>query len=182
VAAGYTRQGLKPCLHPLLAVLAEVRLVAQVWLRPGNAACGNNVAAFFLDLWENLPAHVRLGGVRADAGFCLPELLDLWERLRLPYVVVAKLSQPIQKIIQGDLRWTPTDLPGTAVADLEYQAVSWPTPRRLVLIRHEVRADDRRGGQVFVGGAGASLSSAGDQSAGRDASAADGAALLPRAV
>ncbi len=29
VATGYTRLGLKPCLHPLLAVIAEVRLVAS---------------------------------------------------------------------------------------------------------------------------------------------------------
>src|SRR4029077_16042835 len=29
VAVGYTKKGLKPCLHPLLAVVAEVRLVAQ---------------------------------------------------------------------------------------------------------------------------------------------------------
>jgi len=89
VAVGYTRQGLKPCLHPLLAVIAEVRLVAQLWLRPGNTSCGGNVTAFFLDLWDNLPVHLRLRGVRADAGFCLPELLALWEQLQLPYVVVA---------------------------------------------------------------------------------------------
>jgi len=94
VAGGYTKQGIKPCLHPLLAVLAEVRLVAQLWLRPGNASCGSNSTAFFLDLWENLPRHIRLNGVRADAGFCLPELLELWEQLKLPYVVVAQLSQP----------------------------------------------------------------------------------------
>ncbi len=89
VAGGYTKQGIKPCLHPLLAVLAEVRLVAQLWLRPGNASCGSNVTAFFLDLLENLPSHIRLRGVRADSGFCLPELLALWEQLKLPYVVVA---------------------------------------------------------------------------------------------
>src|SRR5918996_1037600 len=29
VSVGYTRAGFKPCLHPLLAVLAEVRLVAK---------------------------------------------------------------------------------------------------------------------------------------------------------
>lgn len=29
VRVGYTRFGLKPCLHPLLAVIAEVLLVAQ---------------------------------------------------------------------------------------------------------------------------------------------------------
>lgn len=93
VAVGYPRQGLKPCLPPLLAVLAEVRLVAQLWLRPGNAPCGSNVVAFFLDLWENLPDHRRLGGVRADAGFCLPELLAPWEPLPLPHVVVALLQR-----------------------------------------------------------------------------------------
>jgi hypothetical protein len=142
VAVGYTRQGLKPCLHPLLAVLAEVRLVAQLWLRAGNAPCGSNVTAFFLDLWENLPRHIRLRGVRADSGFCLPELLALWERLGLPYVVVAQLSQPIQKLLKGDLKWTATEVPGTQVADLEYQSMHWPHPRRLVLIRHQVRESD----------------------------------------
>jgi hypothetical protein len=119
VAGGYTKQGIKPGLHPLLAVFAEVRLVAQLWWRPGNASCGNNVTAFFLDLWENLPRHLRLRGVRADSGFCLPDLLALWEQLKLPYVVVAQLSQPIQKIIKGDLTWTATEVPGTEVAELE---------------------------------------------------------------
>jgi hypothetical protein len=46
VKDGYTRAGLKPCLHPLLAVSAEVRLVAQLWLRAGNSSCGGNVTAF----------------------------------------------------------------------------------------------------------------------------------------
>ena len=120
VKGGYTKQGIKPCLHPLVAVLAEVRLVAQLWLRPGNATCGNNVTAFFLDLWANLPSHIRLQGVRADSGFCLPELLALWEQLKLPYVVVAQLSQPIQQLIKGDLKWTATEVPGTEVAELDY--------------------------------------------------------------
>ncbi len=150
VAVGYTRAGLKPCLHPLLAVLAEVRLVAQLWLRPGNTSCGGNSTAFFLDLWENLPRHLRLRGVRADSGFCLPELLALWEQLRLPYVVVAQLSQPVQKILKGGLTWAPTEVPGTEVAELEYQSMSWPHPRRLVLIRHRVREDQTRGGKRLL--------------------------------
>jgi len=151
VAVGYTRAGLKPCLHPLLAVIAEVRLVAQLWLRAGNSPCGGNVMAFFLDLWENLPRHIRLRGVRADAGFCLPELLQLWEQMRLPYVVVAQLSQPIQKLIKGDLAWQPTEVPGTDVAELEYQSMNWPHPRRLVLIRHRLHEpDDTRAGKRLL--------------------------------
>ena len=113
VAVGYTTKGLKPCLHPLLAVLAEVRLVAQLWLRPGNASCGNNACAFFLDLWENLPCQVRLRAVRADSGFCLPELLALWERLRLPNIVVAQLSVPIKNLLRRGLEWSATEVPGT---------------------------------------------------------------------
>jgi hypothetical protein len=151
VAVGYTRQGLKPCLHPLLAVIAEVRLVAQLWLRPGNTSCGGNVTAFFLDLWGNLPRHIRLRGVRADAGFCLPELLALWEQLHLPYVVVAQLSQPIQKLIKNDLPWQPTEVPGTEVTELEYQSLHWPQPRRLILIRHRVHeAEDTRAGKRLL--------------------------------
>ena len=150
VAVGYTKRGLKPCLHPLLAVLAEVRLVVQLWLRPGNTACGNNAGAFFLELWEQLPRHIRLRGVRADAGFCLPDLLALWEQLGVPYVVVAQLSQPIQRLLRADLVWTPTEVPGTEVAERQYQSLGWPHARRLVLIRHRVHDGDRRGGKQLV--------------------------------
>jgi len=150
VAVGYTKRGFKPCLHPLLAVLAEARLVAQLWLRPGNAGCGNNAEAFFLDLWENLPGHIRLGGVRADAGFYLEELLALWERWRLPYVVVARLSQPIQRLLRSDLVWTKTEVPGTDVAEVMYQALGWPYARRLVLVRHHVADKDRAGGKKLI--------------------------------
>jgi hypothetical protein len=119
-------------------------------LRPGNTSCGGNSTAFFLDLWENRPRHLRLRGVRADSGFCLPELLALWEQLRLPYVVVAQLSQPLQTILKGDLIWASTEVPGTEVAELEYQAMSWPHARRLVLIRHRVREDEGRGGKRLL--------------------------------
>jgi len=150
VAVGYTKRGLKPCLHPLLAVVAEVRLVAQLWLRSGNASCGNNAVAFFQELWANLPRHLRLRGVRADSGFCLPELLALWEGLRLPYVVVAQLSQPIQRLLRGDLVWTKTEVPGTEVAEVMYQSLNWPHPRRLVLLRHRVADKDRAGGKKLI--------------------------------
>jgi hypothetical protein len=111
-----------------LAVLAEERLVAQLWLRPSNASCGNNAAAFFLDLWENLPPHIRLRAVRVDSGFCLPDLLALWEQLGLPYVVVAQLSQPIQRLLRGNMAWTQTEVPATEVAEMMYQGLHGPHP------------------------------------------------------
>jgi hypothetical protein len=43
VAVGYTRLGTKPCRHPLLAVLSEVRLGAAFWWRAGHSGCANKV-------------------------------------------------------------------------------------------------------------------------------------------
>jgi hypothetical protein len=150
VQVGYTPHGIKPCLHPLLAVLAEVRLVVQFWLRPGNASCGSNVTAFFLDLWHNLPAAVRLRGVRADSGFCLEELLTVWEQLGLAYVVVAKLTEPIKHLLRRDLVWTPTEVPGVEVSEREYHAMGWGRPRRLILIRHCIAERPAAGGKRLL--------------------------------
>ena len=154
VQVGYTRLGTKPCLHPLLAVLEEAKLVVGFWLRPGNAACANNVVAFTLDLLANLPKWIRLRLVRADAGFCQPEWLGLLESQKLSYIVVARLLKPLQRLLKKDLLWTPTEVPGTEVAEIWHQEVNWPQPRRVVLLRHKLTdkqaAGQRTGGKPLL--------------------------------
>ena len=146
VKSGFTRQGIKPCLHPLLGILAEVRMVASFWLRAGNASCANNVISFVHDLIANLPIHIRLRGVRADSGFCVPELLEFFESRRLPYVVVARLQEKIQTLLRSDLKWKPTEVSGMEVAESVYQAAGWKRARRLILIRHRKDQKGRRTG------------------------------------
>ena len=143
VAVGYPRLGTKPCLHPLLAVLSEVRLVASFWLRAGNSSCANNVVGFFLDLWENLPRHLNLRVVRADSGFCVSELLRLWEQLRLKFIVVARLNQPVQRLLRKETAWAATEVEGTDVAEVDFREADWPADARLILIRH--RLQEKRG-------------------------------------
>jgi len=146
VAVGYTRLGTKPCLHPLLAVLSEVRLVAGFWLRPGNSSCANNVVSFFLGLWNNLPAHLRLRVVRADSGFCVSELLRLWEQLGLPFIVVARLTRPLQRVIGKQTCWEVSEVAGTEVAEVDYHEGDWPAGTRLILIRHRIADKPGRAG------------------------------------
>lgn len=143
VAVGYTRLGTKPCLHPLLAVLSEVRLVAAFWLRAGHSSCANNVVGFFLDLWENLPHHLKLRVVRADSGFCVSDLLRLWEQLGLKFIVVARLIQPLQQLIRRQTVWSATEVEGTEVAEVDFREADWPADTRLILIRH--RVNEKRG-------------------------------------
>lgn len=76
-------KGLNRVFRPLLAVLEEAKLVAQFWLRAGNAPCNSNVVAFTLELLSNLPHHIRLRLVRADSGFCEEGWLSLLESRRL---------------------------------------------------------------------------------------------------
>lgn len=146
VEAGYTRVGTKPCLHPLLAVLSEVRLVAGFWLRPGNSSCANNVVSFFLDLWDYLPTHLRWRVVRADSGFCVSPLLRLWEQLRLKFIVVARLTRPLQRVIGKQTEWAATEVEGTEVAQVDYAEADWPADARLILIRHRLKDKSGRAG------------------------------------
>ncbi len=154
VRTGYTRLGTKPCLHPLLAVLEEAKLVVGFWLRPGNASCGNNVVAFTLDLLANLPKWIRIGLVRADSGFCLPEWLDLLEAQKLSYIVVARLLRPVQRLLKKEMLWQATAVPGTEVAEVWHQEAHWQRPRRLILVRHQVSekraAGQRTGGKALL--------------------------------
>jgi len=85
-----------------------VRLVAAFWLRPGNCSCANNVVGFFLDLWDNLPSHLRLRVVRADSGFYVAELLRVWQQLRVNFIVVARLTRPVQSLLRRETRWLAT--------------------------------------------------------------------------
>ena len=79
VKVGHMPRGNKPCLSPLLAVLAEAKLVVQFWLRPGNVHSATNVINFTLDLLSNLPRHIRVRLIRANSGFYRDDWLSLLE-------------------------------------------------------------------------------------------------------
>jgi hypothetical protein len=145
-----TPQGFRRCLHPLLAVIAEAKLVVGFWLRPGHATCDNNVVGFTLDLLAQLPRHVRLRLVRADSGFCHGQWLDLLESQHLPYIVVARLYQPVQRLLKKEMAWQATEVPGTEVAETVYQAEGWRTARRLILIRHRIEEKERPTGKRLI--------------------------------
>jgi hypothetical protein len=142
--------GNKPCLHPLLAVLEEAKLVVGFWLRPGNSSCANNIVAFTLELLGNLPRFIRLRVVRADSGFCLAPWLDLLESQNLKYIVVARLLKPLQRLCRKEAIWQPSTVPGTEVAELWHQEIGWARPRRLILIRHRVAEKKRPGGKRLI--------------------------------
>ena len=150
VRVGHTRLGLKPCLHPLLAVLAEAKMVAQLWLRPGNAHCASNVIGFTLDLLHNLPRQLRLRLIRADSGFHTDAWLSLLESQGLRYIVVADFSVRLTSLIKKETRWEPTQIEGTDVAEVLYESKYASRARRVVLIRRRIEQKKRGGGKLLL--------------------------------
>jgi hypothetical protein len=146
VATGYTRHGLKPCHRPLLAGLAEAKLIANYWLRSGNSACVNGAAEFLRQTISTLPKHIRVHLVRGDAGFGDASVQAACEALGLKYVFVAKLTQKVQSLCRhGDEHWQKTE-----VAGLEVQEVELEQPgRRLIVIRQRVSQRPEAGGKTL---------------------------------
>ena len=122
--------------HPLLAFIADFRLIANFWLRPGNVHSANNVLQFL----ESTLAHLSgktVGLLRADSGFFDDAFLSELEFKRIPYIVAARLTYPLQRAIYQARNWWALKQ-GIEIAEIEYQAVGWKKARRIIVIRQSV--------------------------------------------
>ena len=147
VTRGHTPKGLEPCHRPLIACLAEAKLVAGFWLRPGNAQCHEQVPQFITALLDELPKHIRISCVRADAGFYAEKVLQMLEQRQLRYIIAVKLYKKWQKYCRhSDEAWTATDVSG-----IEAQEIAGEVPgRRIIILRHRVSERPDAGGKVLI--------------------------------
>ena len=138
----------RPSHHPLFAVLAEARCIAHVWLRSGNTGSARGATAFLSEVQALLPAAVRLTLVRADSGFFEEAILRALEALRLPYIIAARFTNPLQAAVYR-LTFTPF-APGLEGGEPVYQAHRWTRVRRLIVVREELaRRPTARGRELF---------------------------------
>ncbi len=146
VRVGYTKQGLKPCHRPLVAALAEGQLIANFWLRRGDAACVNHAAEFLQSTLAGLPAHLRIGLVRADGGFCSRAFLDALRQLRQRYIVATPLRAPVQRLCRhDDAHWRDTEIAGLQVQELAGERPG----ERLIVIRQRIAERADAGGKTL---------------------------------
>ena len=123
--------------HPLLAFVAEARMVANFWLRPGDAHTANNVLQFLEATVHHLGDKI-IGLLRADSGFYAENVLNWLEEHTIDYIVSAKLTQALQAAIIRDARWWALET-GLELAEIEYRAHGWEKPRRIVVVRQSVK-------------------------------------------
>jgi len=129
--------------HPLMAFVADTRMIANCWLRPGNSSSANNVQAFLANTLHRLGGkHVSL--LRADSGFSDSAFLDHLEGRQMHYVIALRQHQPLQRaLVDVDGWWVLQDENGKDVDGIEltrflYQANTWSKPRWVVGIRQHI--------------------------------------------
>ena len=137
-ARGYNpnRQG-RGSHHPLLAFVAEARMVANFWLRPGNTASANNLLQFLESTLHHL-GDKPVGLLRADSGFFDEAILGALEEKRIPYIVAARLTQPLQREIYQAGGWWALER-GLELTELRYRAAGWKIERRLIVVRQSLK-------------------------------------------
>jgi len=147
VAVGYTKRGLKPCHRPLIAGLAQAKIIANYWLRSGNSPCVNGAAEFLRQTVNGLPNHIHLQLVRGDAGFGDNGVQEACEALKLNYIFVARLTQKVQSLCRhDDQQWQATEVEGLQVQELECEQPG----RRLIVVRQLIQQRPEAGGKTLL--------------------------------
>jgi hypothetical protein len=123
--------------HPLIAFIADVKLVANMWLRSGNTSSANNFLSFLEDTLNKLK-NKTIGLIRLDSGFFQSNILDYLEIKAMNYIVAVKFLHPIQRLIQASTNWIVLGT-GIEICDQIYQSDSWQKPRRIVVVRQKIK-------------------------------------------
>jgi hypothetical protein len=151
VATGYNPR--KPggkSHHPLMAFIADVEMVANFWLRSGDAHTANNFEAFLQQTLSNLQ-NKTVGLLRADTGFYSKKIFELLENCTSPisYVIGCPMYVTIQRTIQSQKVWMQPD-DGIDIAHTYYQSpAGWDKARRLIMVRQKVSKRPKATGKLL---------------------------------
>jgi hypothetical protein len=88
--------------HPLMAFVAECRMVANVWLRPGNTGAADNCFSYLCETLSHLEGK-KIGLLRADSGFHDQKIFAWLERPErtINYIIAMRFHAPLQGLMAG---------------------------------------------------------------------------------
>jgi hypothetical protein len=134
-AHGYNPTRAKGRMHrPLLAFVSKPVLVLHAWLRAGNASDNRGAVEFLTEALQTLPPSWTIQGVRADGAFFDQKILTFLEEKKLPYVIVVRRKDTIQRQVYALQQWTDVDS-HTAITEFTLQMPAWSCARRFIVVR-----------------------------------------------
>lgn len=124
--------------HPIIAFVSDIEMVANFWLRSGDAHTANNFKAFLeetLSFFDNK----KIGLLRLDSGFYDKSIFGYLEQqdINTDYIVAVPMYVTIQRKIASQRAWLKLD-DGIEIAEFEYKAQDWENPGRMVAVRQKI--------------------------------------------
>lgn len=127
----------RPSHHPIIAFIADLRLVANFWLRSGNSTSSESFVSFLEDTLQKLGAR-KAALLRLDSGFYSNDVLTFLEQKSLNHIIAAKFYEPVQRMIASEQCWILVSK-GIEVSETMYKSQSWDKPRRMIIVRQELQ-------------------------------------------
>jgi len=124
--------------HPIIAFVSEIEMVANFWLRSGDAHTANNFKAF-LEETLSFFGRKKIGLLRLDSGFYDKNIFDYLEQqdVAIDYIVAVPMYVTIQRKIAAQKTWLHIK-EGIEIAEFEYKAQDWAKGRRMIAVRQKI--------------------------------------------
>jgi len=129
----------RPSYHPLLCFNGITKDFWHGELRPGDTHTAAGVVELLQTVFVKLPASVKIVIIRADKGFYDHETIEYLESKKALFLIVAKLTAPIKRII-STLSYQIRSS-GLETAEFMYQPTKWKKQYRFVVVRRLIPED-----------------------------------------
>ena len=134
--------------HPMMAFIPEVRMIANAWMRQGNAGTTSNVN-YFLEETLRILQSKKVGLVRCDSGFYSDSFLSELEKKELNYVVSVKFYPTIKSEVRNLKQWVSIKN-GIEMCEFTYQSPDWNRSRRMVAVRKNIGKLKKATGKLLL--------------------------------
>lgn len=134
--------------HPILAFLAEPKMVANSWIRSGNSASNTEFIEFLQNTFTMVPRH-KVSLLRGDSGFCSNKIFRYLEGIALDYIIAAPMKAGLVDHILTQKQWLTTQTKGIDICSFEYKAQGWGKKRRVVVVRKDTLLLPKSGGKTL---------------------------------
>jgi hypothetical protein len=129
----------RPSYHPLLCFNGITKDFWHGELRPGDTHTATGTVELLEAIFVKLPPSVKVVIIRADKGFYDHETIEHLESKKALFVIVAKLTAPVKRIISTlSYQVHPS---GLETGEFMYQPTKWKHEYRFVVVRRLISED-----------------------------------------
>ena len=129
----------RPSYHPLVCFNGITKDFWHGELRPGDTHTATGTVELLKAVFTKLPPSVKIVIIRADKGFYDHETIEYLESNKALFVIVAKLTSPVKRIISTLSYQVHSS--GIETAEFMYQPTKWKKGYRFVVVRRLIPED-----------------------------------------